>query len=147
MALPTLTSDRFTTESGFRVTVQVPNPNVQTIVDNILTVTALKCGDYDRVTFATAAGVQQFRSLEGGRNSATEATLEVPCVELSVFVENSQTVVTQVIEAIYFAHPYEEPVIFVEACLRTLHIQGLDENNPNRFWNAAPADWVPKEHK
>jgi len=51
-----------------------------------------------------------------------------------------------VIEAIYFAHPYEEPVIFVETGMRTLHIRGLDEENPHRFWNAERADWVPEEH-
>lgn len=147
MALPALKTNRFTSEPGFRVTVQTPDQNAQTIVENVLAEAPLKYGDYDSVTFKTATGVQQFRSLGSGRNAATETVVEVPCVELSFFLEGSETMVTRVVEAIYSAHPYEEPVVFVEACLRTLHIRGLDEDNPNRFWNSKPADWVPKEHQ
>lgn len=147
MALPTLTTDRFTQESGFRVTVAVPDQNAQIIIDHVLAEAALKYGDYDSVIFKTATGIQQFRSLGGGRNSATDAVVEVPCVELSFFIESDEALVTRVVEAIYSAHPYEEVVLFVDACLRTLHIRGLDEDNPNRFWNSAPADWVPEEHQ
>lgn len=147
MALPTLDTSRFTPEPGFRVTVQTPDQNAQTIVEHVLAQVTLKYGDYDSVTFRSAAGLQQFRSLGSGRNTATEAVVEVPCVELSFFLESNEALVTRVVEAIYSAHPYEEPVVFVESCLRTLHIRGLDEDNPNRFWNSAPADWVPKEHR
>jgi hypothetical protein len=147
MALPTLESNRFTPEPGFRITVQSPDQNIPTIVEHVLAEVSLKYGDYDNVTFKTAAGVQQFRSLGSGRNTATQVAVEVPCVELSFFLENNEALVARVVEAIYAAHPYEEPVVFVEACLRTVHIRGLDEDNPNRFWNSAPADWVPKEHR
>jgi len=146
MTLPTLTSNRFTPEHGFRVIVQVPNQHAQKIVDHVLNVTALKYGDYDSVTFKTASGIQQFRSLGSGRNAATEAIVDVPCVELSFFLENIEALLTRTVEEIYSAHPYEEPVVFVETCLRTRHIRGLDEDNPNRFWNSAPANWVPEEH-
>lgn len=147
MALPTLTTDRFTAEHGLRVTVQVPDQNARKIVEHVLKEATLKYGDYDSVTFKTASGVQQFRSLGSGRNAATESVVEVPCVELSFFLENVEALATRVLEAIYSAHPYEEPVVFVEACLRTLHFRGLDEDNPNKFWNSAPADWIPDEHR
>jgi len=147
MALPNLESNRFTPEPGFRITVQSPDQSISTIVEHVLAEASLAYGDYDRVTFRTAAGVQQFRSLGSGRNTATQAAVEVPCMELSFFLESNEALVARVVEAIYAAHPYEEPVVFVEACLRTMHIRGLDEDNPNRFWNAAPADWVPEEHR
>lgn len=147
MALPTLKSNRFTPESGFRVTVQSPDQNIATIVDHVLAEASLKYGDYDSVAFRTAAGVQQFRSLGSGRNTATQEVVEVPCMEISFFLESNEALVGRVVEAIYASHPYEEPVVFIEACLRTLHIRGLDEDNPNRFWNSAPADWVPEEHR
>lgn len=147
MVLPILASDRFTPEHGLRITVQVPDQYTQKIVDVVLKVVSLKYGDYDSVTFKTALGVQQFKSLGSGRNAATEAVLQVPCVELSFFTVNAGPLVAQVLEAIYSAHPYEEPVIFVEECLRTQHIRGMDEDSPHKFWNSAPADWVPKEHR
>ncbi|KZK92445.1 MULTISPECIES: hypothetical protein [unclassified Pseudovibrio] len=147
MTLPNLTTERFTPERGFRITTQIPDQNAQTVVEYVLKETSLKYGDYDSVTFKTALGVQQFRSLGSGRNTTTETVVEVPCMELSFFVLDDDALVARVVEAIYSAHPYEEPVVFVEACLRTVHIRGLDEDNPNRFWNSAPADWVPEEHR
>lgn len=147
MTLLNLTTERFIPERGFKVTVQVPDQHAKTITEEILKQTNLQYGDYDRVTFKTAAGVQHFRSLGSGRNAATETVVEVPCVELSFFLANDEALVARVLETIYAAHPYEEPVVFVEACLRTRHIRGLDEDNPNRFWNSAPADWVPDEHR
>jgi hypothetical protein len=53
----------------------------------------------------------------------------------------------RLIGAIYAAHPYEEPVILVSAGVRTRHITGIDEDNPNRFWNRPTEDWVPTEHR
>ena len=147
MSHPTLSTERFTPERGYRVTVQVPDQNAQVVAKGVQAETKLQYGDYDSVTFRTAIGAQQFRSLGSGHNPMTDAVVEVPCVELSFFVEEDDALVSRVIEAIYAAHPYEEPVVFVESCVRTLHTRGLDEDNPNRFWNTAPADWVPKEHR
>ncbi|KIC37320.1 hypothetical protein RA26_08545 [Leisingera sp. ANG-M7] len=138
---------RFIPEDGLRITVQVPETRVQRIVEAVLAVTALKYGDYDRVTFQSAAGVQSFRSLGSGRNAATEAAVQVPCMELTFFLARDDAGAEQVLEAIYASHPYEEPVIYVAPCLRTLHIRGMDEDNPNRFWNSAPEDWVPDAHR
>ncbi|WP_241482611.1 hypothetical protein [Leisingera sp. ANG-M7] len=147
MKMPELKTGRFIPEDGLRITVQVPETRVQRIVEAVLAVTALKYGDYDRVTFQSAAGVQSFRSLGSGRNAATEAAVQVPCMELTFFLARDDAGAEQVLEAIYASHPYEEPVIYVAPCLRTLHIRGMDEDNPNRFWNSAPEDWVPDAHR
>ena len=147
MTLPKLTTERFISEHGYRITVQVPDENAKIVTAEILNQSDLEYGDYDSVTFKTAIGVQQFRSLGGGRNAATETIVEVPCVELSFFLTNDEALVARIIESIYSVHPYEEPVMYVKACLRILHIRGLDEDNPNRFWNAAPANWLPYQHR
>ena len=147
MTLPELESDRFVAEEGLRIIVQVPDSCAQRIVDAILVEDALEYGDYDCVTFKTAPGVQQFRSLGSGRNPATERVVEVPCLELSFFLSGDETGAARVLKAIYSSHPYEEPVVFVEPCARTLHVRGMDEDNPNRFWNGDAEDWVPKEHR
>ncbi len=147
MTLPKLHNDRFIPEQGLRVIVQVPDTHVHRIVDSVLAIDPLKYGDYDSVTFKTASGTQQFRSLGSGRNIATDNIVEVPCVELSFFLADDEKQAVQVLKSIYDSHPYEEPVVFVEPCLRATHIRGLDEDNPNRFWNGKPEDWVPEEHR
>ncbi|KIC07518.1 hypothetical protein RA19_23410 [Leisingera sp. ANG-M1] len=147
MTLPELKHDRFVPEKGLRIIVQVPETRVQRIIDAVLAEDDLKYGDYDRVTFRTAPGVQRFRSLGSGRNAATGRVAEVACVELSFFLPGSEARAVKVLETVYSSHPYEEPVVFVEPCVRTLHIRGLDEDNPNRFWNSAAEDWVPAEHR
>jgi hypothetical protein len=147
MKLPKLDNDRFVPENGLRIVVQVPDTHAQKIVDAVLVEDTLKYGDYDCVTFQTAPGFQQFRSLGSGRNVATEDVVEVPCVELSFFLVDSEAKAVQALKRIYSSHPYEEPVVFVEQCVRTLHIRGMDEDNPNRFWNNEAEDWVPDEHR
>lgn len=147
MTLPTLDNDRFVPENGLRIIVQVPETHAQGIIGAVLVDEILRYGDYDCVAYRTAAGVQQFRSLGSGHNAATEKVVEVPCVEVSFFIGSDEARAVAVLRAIYSAHPYEEPVIFVEPCVRTLHIRGMDEDNPNRFWNNEAEDWVPDEHR
>lgn len=139
-----LKSDRFSVESGTRITVQVPIVHKDEVVAAVRSIDPLIWGDYDTVTFTTSVGEQGFRALGSGRNSATDEQVTVPCVELSFFVVSDPV---SVIEAIYHVHPYEEPVIFVTEATRTLHIRGMDEDNPNRFWNRADQNWVPEEHR
>lgn len=143
--LPKLASDRFTAEAGVRILVQVPDARASALLDAVLAVDPLAYGDYDRVSFRTASGTQRFRSLGHGRNAAMAEAVGVDCVELSFFLPEDDALCTRVIEAIYAAHPYEEPVLFVQPCLRGRHIRGMDEDNPNRFWNRPPEAWVPAD--
>lgn len=99
------------------------------------------------MAYWTAPGVQQFRSCAGGHNRASDTAVEVPCVELQVFVGASGADLDPVLRAIYDSHPYEEPVIQMIPAIRSLHIRGVDEDNPNRFWNRPAADWVPDIHR
>ncbi|MFX0541637.1 hypothetical protein ACEWPM_007880 [Roseovarius sp. S4756] len=147
MPLPTLTTDRFVPEEGLRIIVQVPGTHAQRITDTVLKIAPLTYGDYDCVTFRSAPGIQQFRSLGRGHNAATKTVVEVRCLELSFFLPQDERLTDTVLRAIYAAHPYEEPVIFVQTCLRTQHIRGMDEDNPARFWNSEAEDWIPQEHR
>lgn len=147
MKISKLDTRRFTIEPGHIVHVQVPEPQARELISAVCKAAALKYGDYDQVAFTTSGGVQQFRSLGTGRNAATGGAVEVPCVEVSFFVEGGEGPLTSVLEAIYHIHPYEEPVVYVVPASRTLHVRGMDEDNPNRFWNREPQDWVPHEHR
>ncbi|MDF1793634.1 MAG: hypothetical protein P1U88_17100 [Thalassobaculaceae bacterium] len=143
---PALETTRFETETGFQLTVEVPEERADAVVEAIAGVVTLKYGDYDTVAFRSAPGSQQFRSLGTGRNAATGKVVAVPCQRVSCFLPETADSAA-VMEAIYHVHPYEEPVILLVPALRTLHVRGLDEDNPNRFWNRPAADWVPEEHR
>lgn len=145
--MPETASPRYTTQAGTRLLIQVPQAEADRVLAAILSVTSLPWGDYDQVAFWTAPGVQQFRSCPGGVNRASERAVEVPCVELQVFIGASAEDLDPVLRAIYDSHPYEEPVIQMIPAVRSLHIRGLDEDNPNRFWNRPAADWVPAIHR
>lgn len=147
MQLPEITSTRFTTETGCQIAVQVPFPQAEALLQAVRRVCPLTYGHYDQVSFQTASGIQRFRSVPGGRNAVTDAVVQVPCVELRFFVPQPPEVLRNVLHVIYDVHPYEEPVILVSPYIRTLHITGSDEDNPNRFWNRTAEDWVPSEHR
>ena len=140
-------SPRFQTESGWRVTVQVPQAHAADILTAVREKAALTWGDYDTVSFESTAGTQRFRSLGTGHNPASDGIMEVACVELAFFLPGNEAgdeaEAAGVLEAIYGVHPYEEPVIFVQPSVRTLHIRGMDEDNPHRFWNRPAGEWVP----
>ena len=142
-----LTCERFTHEWGHRILVQVPLPHVDAVLDAVLGCCDLRYGDYDSVSFQTAEGIQRFRSLPGGRNRPTDHVVQVPCVEISFFVPDHGGDLLTVLRAIYDVHPYEEPVVNIVKCARTRHIRGLDEDNPNRFWNRKAESWIPEPHR
>ena len=103
LKLPDLVSKRFTVETGVRISVQVPDQSAQQIVDAVLKEHGLKYGDYDSVTYRSVPGIQQFRSLGTGRNAAIADIVEVPCAELSFFIEDNEALLIKVIESVYWA--------------------------------------------
>ena len=140
------TGPTYRTETCLHVRVQTPEAHAERVLNAVAADDPLCWGDYDQVSFATAAGVQRFRTLPAARNQATKTADAVPCVELSfVLAENAD--LAGVLSAICAAHVYEEPVIMVTPGLRTLHIRGTGENNPHRFWNKPNEDWVPLAHR
>lgn len=139
--------ERYHIETGLRILVQCPAEALPRVEAAVLACDPLAHGDYDRVSFHSAAGVQRFRARGGGRNRATEDTVQVACVEWQIFTTAEGAALDALIRAIYAAHPYEEPVIHLVPAQRCRHRRGMDEDNPNRFWNRDPADWVPPQHR
>ncbi len=148
---PDLNCQRFQIQAGFLIAVQTPEASVDALKNAVLGVVSLAYGDYDQVAFCSPPGQQQFRSLGTGRNDATQSAVSVACCELRFFAGQDSQDLQAVMLALYDAHPYEEPVIFVTPCLRSLHVRGTDEDNPNRFWNRQDEPevqaWLPPEHR
>jgi len=137
---------RYRVEAGLRILVQVPVEALPRVEAAVLATDPLAHGDYDRVSFHSAAGVQRFRALGGGRNRATRDTAKVDCIEWQIFTTAEGAALDVLIRAIHAAHPYEEPVIHLVPAQRCRHRRGMDEDNPNRFWNRETAGWVPQAH-
>jgi hypothetical protein len=135
-----LPGDRFTVESGFLVRLELPEQVRSQVMDAVLSVTDLNYGDYDTVSFTSSPGITRFRSLGGGHNPAKDSVSGWQCVEVTFFLPDDLNIVESVLRQIYASHPAEEPVIHLMQASRTLHIRGLDEDNPNRFWNGAGSE-------
>jgi hypothetical protein len=138
---------RYWSEPGQLVVVEVPEVRVEAVLDAVIAVHPLTHGDYDRVSFAAATGQQMFRARNGARNAATDDVMTVPCQRISFFVGTDEAALGAVMDAIYAAHPYEEPVIYLMPTTRMRAVRGSDDANPNRFWNGTAEDWVPKPHR
>lgn len=69
-----------------------------------------------------------------------EVRLRPDIIEISFELDDDDDLVSDVIEAIFYIHSYEEPVIRV-AHIVSSRSKGLDDKaNPNRWWNAT-GDW------
>jgi len=81
------------------------------------------------------------RPLEGAAAGAeTELRRRPGTVEVSFELPDDQALASRVVEAIFQAHSYQEPVIRIQPILAS-RSKGLDDRaNPNRWWNTT-GDW------
>jgi hypothetical protein len=98
-------------------------------------------GKYDSNSYQSGAGVERYRPLEGAAaGPETEVRKRPGIVEVSFELPDNRPVVDRVIEAIFQAHSYQEPVIRIQTLLSS-RSKGLDDSdNPNRWWNTT-GDW------
>ena len=98
---------------------------------DVLSKSALNWEAYESFSFICAEGLQHFGALS---TIVRQIRLcKYPWIKFCFFLEQSDTMLKEVVTAIYQAHPYEEPVMFSQNCLRTLHIRRPDIDNLNRF--------------
>lgn len=129
------------------VTVQAPVEDVERIMAEVVRITPLAMGAYDSNTYQTAAGIERYRPLEGGAAGPEPMVRKRPgTVEVSFELPQDQNLVEQVVEAIFQAHSYQEPVIRLQTVLSS-RSKGLDDSaNPNRWWNTT-GDWKKGERQ
>jgi len=121
--------------------LQLPAEDVDRVMAAVVTVVPLAMGSYDSNAYQSGPGIERYRPLEGAAAGAETALRKRPgTVEVSFELPDDQHLVTQVIEAIFQAHSYQEPVIRLQPIL-TSRSKGLDDKaNPNRWWNTT-GDW------
>jgi hypothetical protein len=130
-----------TLERMLLLTVQAPAEDVNRIMREVTKTAPLAMGKYDSNAYQSGPGVEQYRPLEGAAaGPETEVRRRPGIVELSFELPDDRPLVERVVEAIFHAHSYQEPVIRIATILSS-RSKGLDDsNNPNRWWNTT-GDW------
>ncbi|MDX8493380.1 hypothetical protein RFN29_17575 [Mesorhizobium sp. VK22B] len=123
------------------VTFQAPAADVERIMEAVVAIAPLRMGEYDGNAYQSAQGIERYRPLEGAAAGAEIELRRRPgTVEVSFELPDDQALAVRVVEAIFQAHSYQEPVIRIQPLL-TSRSKGLDDRaNPNRWWNTT-GDW------
>lgn len=123
------------------VSFQAPAVDVDRIMEAVIAITPLGMGNYDSNAFQSAGGVERYRPLGGAAPGAETVLRQRPgTVEVSFELPDDQALAARVVEAIYQAHSYEEPVIRLQPLLASRSKRLDDRTNPNRWWNTT-GDW------
>jgi hypothetical protein len=130
-----------TMSAMFLVTVQAPVEDVARILKAVIDIEPLAMGKYDSNAFITASGLEHYRPREGAFAGTEDTPRQRPGVcEICFQLPLDQNTLSDITEAIFQVHSYQEPVIIVREVLAS-RSKGLDDSkNPNRWWNTT-GDW------
>jgi len=129
-----LKADSFRLERVYVVTVHIPNPEVEKVLEAITAAVPLDYGFYDQVAFLEAPGLEQYRPREGSKGGVQDKAGRSPTTKVSFSIPREAAALAKVLSAIRHAHSYEEPVIYIHEAWRS-RTTDRDESNPNRWWN------------
>lgn len=121
--------------------IQTPIEDVDKILDAVMAVHPLSYGRYERNASITATGMETSRPMPGSTTSqhtdgfSNGQTETYPMVELKISIERDEAVLAKVMDAIHYAHHYEEPVIFLREDWASRASYAPQNDNPNRWWN------------
>jgi hypothetical protein len=131
-------------EALLTVVVQMPEADVDRVMEHVCAVAPLTQGPYDQNAFVTAPGVERYRPREGAAAGSETVVRERPGVlEVSFELPDDPDLLSRVVETVFQVHSYQEPVIKVTRGLVS-RSKGLDDgDNPHRWWNTT-GDWKKK---
>jgi hypothetical protein len=124
-------------ERAYYVIVHVPAADVDKVMKAVVAAVGLEYGKYDQVAYIDALGLELFRPLDGSKAGAQSRASRQPTKIVSFSVAHDTAVLQKALDAVYAAHSYEEPVIYVSEVWRS-RSTNTDESNPNRWWNQKP---------
>lgn len=128
-------------QSMLLVMFQAPTEDVDRIMAEVTAIIPLVMGKYDSNSYQSAEGMERYRPLQGAAaGPETELRKRPGVVEVFFEIPHDRQLAEQVVEAIFQAHSYQEPVIRIQSILSS-RSKGLDDSrNPNRWWNTT-GDW------
>ena len=125
----------------FTIEVQTLPEDADRILDEVMKVHPLSFGRYQRNASISAIGKETAQPepdstttthVEGFEAGSTET---YPMVELKISIDRDLSALANVMDAIIYAHHYEEPVIFVREDWASRAAYDPKSENPNRWWN------------
>ena len=132
-------SGRF--EPVWTLEIQTLPEDTDRILDAVMEVYPLGYGRYQRNASISAVG-RETAQPEPGSTTTTHvegfqagATETYPMVELKISVPRELAVLERVMDAVIWAHHYEEPVIFLREDWASRAAYDPRSDNPNRWWN------------
>ena len=132
-------SGRF--EPVWTLEIQTLPEDTDRILDAVMEVYPLGYGRYQRNASISAVG-RETAQPEPGSTTTTHvegfkagATETYPMVELKISVPRELEVLERVMDAVIWAHHYEEPVIFLREDWASRAAYDPRSYNPNRWWN------------
>ena len=136
----------YTAKSGtlvpvFTIEVQTLPEDTDRILDEVMKVHPLGFGWYQRNASISAVGKETAQPEPGSTTTthvdgfAAGSTETYPMVELKISIDRDQKALAKVMDAIIYAHHYEEPVIFVREDWASRAAYNPQSDNPNRWWN------------
>ena len=132
-------SGRF--EPVWTLEIQTLPEDTDRILDAVMEVYPLGYGRYQRNASISAVG-RETAQPEPGSTTTTHvegfvagATETYPMVELKISVPRDLEVLEKVMDAVIWAHHYEEPVIFLREDWASRAAYDPRSDNPNRWWN------------
>ncbi|MDX8355646.1 hypothetical protein [Cognatiyoonia sp. IB215182] len=125
----------------FTIEVQTLPEDTDRILDEVMKVHPLSFGRYQRNASISAPGKETAQPKPGSTTTThvdgfeAGSTETYPMVELKISIERDLTELAKVMDAIIYAHHYEEPVIFIREDWASRAAYDPQSDNPNRWWN------------
>ena len=125
----------------FTLEIQTLPGDTDRILDAVMAVNPLSFGRYQRNASISALGKETAQPEPGSTTDnhipdfSPGATETYPMVELKISIDRDINVLSKVMDAVIWAHHYEEPVIFVREDWVSRAAYDPQSDNPNRWWN------------
>jgi hypothetical protein len=100
----------------YRITVFVPTSALNSFRTALQETEALRFGNYADVLWVSGDGAEQFTPLAGSNPTVGqhEQTETVVSRQIVFSIPKDDEVLTRVLRAVQLAHPWEEPVVYVD---------------------------------
>ena len=140
------TLENYNAKSGrlvpvWRIEIQTRPDDADRLLDAIMTVHSLSYGRYRRNACVSAVGAETGQPEDNSTTTThisgfvAGGTETYPMVQLTVSIERDLSLVEKVMDAVIYAHHYEEPVIYVREEWASRAAYDPNSENPNRWWN------------